>query len=205
MTKPTTLFFATLLVAFPAYGQRSAEQAKLVELLAKVSFNEALDSYHDLALIVQVSETHGAHPAARVRWLEQHSPCVSGRLSAEQALSRGGNCRWTRNLTPSARMPAGFLPGMPYWRRISARWLAHLERVRAFVDGRDDYRPCPEAPRTWDGVRYGRERVLRRGRTRRILECAVPYVTEPGAEGLHNYAITWGPGPEVLPAEPVPN
>lgn len=148
---------------------RTRAERTLIELVAKVTFNEALDSYPDLALIYQTVEGHGDTAAERARWLAGHSSCVSGRLTQDEAYRRPGNCRWTRNLEPDGRRPRGWdraLHGRWSWTR--PRWLAHVPRVRALVDGRDSYRPCKEAPDTWDGARW-RERILERGY--RIADC----------------------------------
>lgn len=154
------------------------DERRLVELVAKVAFNEA----------------HGGTARERWRWLERHSPCVSGRLSQEEAYARPGNCAWTRNLTPTARLPRGWTAAAGVWRRnVSRRWLGHVPRVRRLVLGVDPYRPCTETPHTWDGVRYGREAVAT-GR-RRILDCAVPYTTQPDEEGLHNFAVACSRSP----------
>lgn len=145
----------------PVHAQ---DDSRLVELVAKVSMNEALDSYLDAALIVQVTEAHGDTPAARARWLAHHSPCVSGRLSDSEAYRRPGNCRWTRNLTTTGRQPRGWTYGRAAWRRMRPRWLAHLDRVRALVRGRDPFRPCELTPVTWDGdVPSWRARAEARG------------------------------------------
>lgn len=158
-TLARTTALAVLLVAFwlalrwaPVSAQDGADR-RLVELVAKVSMNEALDSYDDLALIWQVVEGHGDTDAERVRWLGQHSGCVSGaRFTQDEARARPGQCRWTRNLHPDGRRPRGWdrtLHGR--WSRMRPRWLVHIDRVRAFVRGRDPYRPCPIAPSSWDG------------------------------------------------------
>jgi hypothetical protein len=171
------------------------EERRLIALVAKVSFNEAHDSYHDLALIWQIVEGHGETARERRVWLRSHSPCVSGRLSDEEALARwernrSGNCIWTRNLMPTDRLPRGFMAPSGVWHRnLAARWLAHIPRVRDFVRGEDRYRPCDTTPHTWDGVRYGRDRVAPPGSQRRILDCSQPYVLGSDEEGLHNFAV----------------
>lgn len=167
----------------------SRAELELVELVARVSFNEALDSYHDAALIWQATEGHGETARERYLWLAAHSPCVSGRLSQTQAYQRPGNCSWTRNLSASDRLPRGWRAPTGVWHRSTARrWLAHLERVRALVLRLDAYRPCEETPQTWDGVRYGAELVG--GEGRRILSCRVPY----GGAGLRNFAVRYDGG-----------
>ena len=60
----------------------------LADLVARVSFNEALGSYDDLAMIWQTTEGHGVTDAERFVWLERHSGCVSGRLTQDQARLR---------------------------------------------------------------------------------------------------------------------
>lgn len=176
-------------------------ERRLVELVSKVSFNEGLDSEHDRAMIWQIVEGHGETAEERVRWLMNHSPCVTGRLTQDQARERAaarggaGNCVWSRNLHPDGRRPRGWIREQHgHWSRVRDRWLAHLEAVRDLVFGRDPYRPCAVTPDTWDGVRYGRERVGRGNRT--ILECAVPY-RRPGESepGLHNFAVVRGTPP----------
>ncbi len=174
-----------------------------MELVAKVSFNEGLDSYPDLALIYQIVEGHGDTALDRARWLEQHSRCASGVITQDRAYARPGICHWTRNLMPDGRRPRGFHDCHDVdrdgqhdeehcdgrWSRIRDRWLAHLERVRAFVYGQDTYRPCSVTPQSWDGTRYGRDTVEGRGHT--ILECDVEYTSNVSETGLHNFAVTW--------------
>ncbi len=208
---------AILLAAASAWAQESEEgptraERRLVELEAKVSYNEALHSYHDLALIHQIVEGKGETALERVRWLERHSSCVSGRLPESVAERRPGNCRWARNLRLDGRQPRGWVPVLDgRWGHSRDRWLAHVPRVRDFVYGRDDYRPCPETPQTWDGVRYGREciergencpHVVRATRARRrIIECAVPYTSDANVEGLHNFAV----GAPLSPSDSLPH
>lgn len=184
--------FAAALLFVPAvHGQDRATyaQRQLIALLSRVSFNEGGGSYPDLGLIWQVTREHGDTARERASWLAGHSSCVSGRLPDSVAYRRPGNCRWSRNLEPHGRQPRGWMPGDDGdWRVTRPHWLRHVPRVRAFVRGEDTYEPCPgQHPQSWDGARW-REEVLERGY--RILECSVPYVTEPGVEGLHNLAVT---------------
>lgn len=156
-------FWGLSLFVFLFCSVTRADDERLVELVAKVSFNEGLDSYPDLALIWQVVEGRGETQAQRIRWLERHSPCVSGRLTQDQAMVRPGNCAWTRNLTRAAHTPRGWPYSSAHWRhRMRARWLAHVDRARELVEGRDLYRPCREQPVSWDGRRF-RSRWLARG------------------------------------------
>ncbi len=165
-------------------------QRRLIELVAKVSFNEAGASYHDLALIWQIVEGHGESSRERIAWLERHSPCVSGRLSQDEAYRRPGNCRWTRNLMPDGRRPRGWnRQRNGRWEWVREHWLRHVRRVRRFVLGSNRYRPCAETPHSWDGVRYGARRVGTG--SRRILECEPPYTAYPAEPGLHNFAVRW--------------
>lgn len=162
-----------VLYALALAGRLEAQarpDARLVELVAKVSFNEALDSYPDLALIWQITEAHGDTPGERAAWLAHHSPCVSGvRYTQDEARQRRGLCFWTRNLRPDGRIPRGWPHSADAWRhRMRPRWLAHLERVRALVRGRDPHRPCVETPTTWDGARW-RDEAEARGF--RVVEC----------------------------------
>ena len=133
----------------------SAQDSRLIELVAKVSFNEARDSYEDLAMLWQITEAHGSNDAERAYWLERHSGCVSGRLTQDQARRRPGNCRWTRNLHSDGRRPRGWDPSQDgLWARTRVAWLAHIRVVRAFVRGLDGFRPCVLNPTTWDGERW---------------------------------------------------
>lgn len=153
----------------PVTRSLSRAERRLVGRLAKVSFNEALDSEDDLALIWQIVQSQGETASARYHWLGAHSPCVSGVLSQDQARERPGNCRWTRNLTPDGRRPRGWdreLHGR--WDWVRPRWLAHVGRAIRFVRGDARSIMCPTNPVSWDGARW-RDRILARGFT--ILEC----------------------------------
>lgn len=211
---------ALLLAAASAWAQDRSRRAPtveevLIDLEARVTFNEALWSYHDLALIHQIVEGHGDDPRARLRWLRYHSGCVSGyQLSQDQARTRPGNCVWSRNLRFDGAVPHGWPYSAGFWRhRIRRRWLEHVPRVRDFVMGRDGYRPCPETPQTWDGVRYGRACIetgdCRRRRVRyrvprRIVDCDVAYTSDPEVEGLHNFGVVFEPVEEDVPPPQTP-
>ena len=143
---------------------RTPATRRLTELVAKVSYNEAGDSYPDLALIWQITEARGTTDAERAYWLERHSPCVSGLLPEERARLRPGRCGWTRYLLPTGRLPRGWPGSQADWHRERPRWLAHVVRVRAFVSGEDTYRPCSGPVESWDGdVPSWRERAASRG------------------------------------------
>lgn len=174
---PRALLVAALLVlyAWILSGMASAQSGaseRLIAAVARVAFNEAGDSYVDAALIWQVVEGHGSSAVERLAWLRSHSPCVAGRWTQDRARTRPGNCRWSRNLRRDGRIPRGWPWTQGAWARERPRWLAHVVRVRALVDGRDPYRPCRETPVTWDGLRW-QERAEARGW--RAVEC------DPGA------------------------
>lgn len=148
----------------------SRVELELAKRVARVSFNEALDSEPDLELVVQIVWGARETPEGRLRWLRSHSPCVSGRLTQDQAYARPGNCRWSRNLMTDGRRPRGWRRETDgHWSRTRPRWLAHLERVIEYVRGVRVAAICDELPTTWDGRRYGRAAMEARGF--RVLTC----------------------------------
>lgn len=164
------VYLAILLFAPSVRATVEDELELLVDLTSRLSFSEALDSYPDAALIVQVTEAHGETPHERLRWLSGHSPCVAGRLTPAQLARRYGNCRWARNLTSGSLPPIGWPWSVGYWeQRTLPRWRAHQPVVRALVVGDDPYRPCDEEPYTW-GAPRDHEVVDRRG-SLRLIEC----------------------------------
>ena len=167
--------FLALAFASPTQAQVSTPEdltraeRTLALTLARVAYNEAGDHEPDLELIWQVVSHAETSPEERLRWLRNHSPCVTGRLTQDQAYRRPGNCRWTRNLQPDGRRPRGWdraLHGR--WSWIRDRWTAHLERAVEYVRGNLVADICPETPTSWDGARW-REQIVERGW--RILEC----------------------------------
>ena len=153
----------------PAQRSLSRAERRLVSLVARVTFNEALDSEDDLAMIWEIVRGSGSTADERYRWLRSHSPCVGGLLSQDEAYRRPGNCRWTRNLLPDGRRPRGWdraLHGR--WSWLRDRWLAHIDRVVLYVSGRERRILCPMTPSSWDGARW-REQIVERGFT--ILQC----------------------------------
>lgn len=182
----------------PAARRLSDPEREYTLAVARVSFNEANHSEPDQEMITQVVEGRGHNLAERLHWLRAHSRCVMGVLTQDRAYARPGNCRWTRNLMPDGRRPRGWdraLHGP--WSPVRVRWRAHLRRQVAFTRGELQADICPEAPDSWDGVRYGRETVAPAGSSRRILECDAPYTSDPTEEGLHNFAVAFGPPPGV--------
>lgn len=170
----------------------------LALLLGRVTFNEGADSEPDGELVAQVVLGHGETADARLHWLTRHSRCVSGVLTQDEAYRRGGNCRWSRNLHPDGRRPRGWdrlRDG--HWTRTRDRWRIVLERAVEYVRGDRPATICAEQPLSWDGTRYGADRVAPAGTQRRILDCREPYVVGPAQRGLHNFAVTWRPaGPD---------
>lgn len=153
-------------------------ERELALTFARVSFNEARDSEADQEMIWQiVSARDGAH--SQLQWLRNHSPCVTGVLTQDQAYQRPGNCRWSRNLMPDGRRPRGWDRERDgRWSWIRTRWLEHLRRSVEYVRGERVADICSETPQSWDGRRYGRDTIEARGW--RILEC----------DGeLQNYAV----------------
>lgn len=180
------LCYAPVRAQVPEPSDLSRTERELVKTLARVSFNEPLDSEPDLELIAQVTLSAAPAPASRLTWLRSHSPCVGGRLTQDEAYLRPGNCRWTRNLHPDGRRPRGWLRELDgRWSWIRGRWRSHLTRAIEYVRGDREAAICSERPMSWDGVRYGRARVAPPDGPRRILECREPYTADPGQRGLH--------------------
>lgn len=174
--------YVLVLLYAPVRADDSATE-RLVDFVSRLSFSEALDSYPDAAMIVQVVEGHGETPAERLRWVSQHSRCIAGRLTPRELARRYGNCRWAANLTPDGRPPLGWPWSVGYWeQRTLPRWRAHQPVVRALVVGADPYRPCDETPYTWGNPR-DHETVDRRGALR-VVECEgtrnIGYARETG-------------------------
>lgn len=156
------LIVLLVVLVIPSVASARTDESRLLELVAKVSFNEAMDSYSDLAMIWQIVEASAPTSEGRFGWLRRHSPCVSGVLTQDQAYERPGNCRWSRNLMPDGRRPRGWIRERDgHWSRTRVRWLRHLEAVREFVRGSDPYRPCVETPVTWDGRTWLSEAMSR--------------------------------------------
>ena len=120
------IFLLSMLCVATAEARDATEDLALA--FARVTFNEALDSEADQAMIWQVVSHHGSTDRQRLSWLRRHSPCVTGVLSQDRAYQRPGNCRWTRNLMPDGRRPRGWdrdLHGR--WSWLRERWMAHYE------------------------------------------------------------------------------
>lgn len=144
-------------------------QRQLVALVARVTFNEAGPSEPDLAMIWNITRARGETARERYVWLASHSPCVSGRLTQDEAYQRPGRCRWTRNLEPDGRRPRGWDRERDGpWSATRARWLEHIERVVEYVSGRRRLILCPITPVSWDGARW-RDELPARGFA--ILDC----------------------------------
>lgn len=145
-------------------------QRLLAADLARVNMNESLGNEADLAMIWQIVQARGTTNRDRRSWLRAHSPCVTGRLSEQEALRRPGNCRWTRNLQVAQREPPdGFTASPGYWSaRILPVWRANLRAALEYVLGDRQLIVCPETPETWDGPTW-REQAEARGW--RALDC----------------------------------
>jgi len=155
----------------PASTRPTRSEARLIGLVAKVTFNEAGSSEADLAMLWNVVEGHGETADQRYHWLRLHSPCVSGVRSQDYARNESrGNCRWSRNLHPDGRRPRGWDRGQDgRWIWVRDRWLAHIQLTAEYVRGRGQHVVmCPETPTTWDGARW-REQIIARGFE--ILDC----------------------------------
>jgi hypothetical protein len=155
-------------------------ERELAKSIARVAFNEALNSEPDLELIAQIvmgvpqSDDDASPPlqaVERLYWLRSHSPCVMGMISDSEAYQRPGNCRWTRNLRTDGRQPRGWIPTRDgRWSWTRRRWQRHLELSIEYVDGTRMADICPETPESWDGRRTTtRERLEAAGW--RILDC----------------------------------
>jgi hypothetical protein len=151
----------------------SSERA-LALYVARVAFNESLDSEPDLAMIWNIVLSSGDTTQRRIDWLRSHSRCVMGVVPREAAASRRGHCLWTRDLLPDGARPPAFnecrdddrdgqvdAPCHGRWARVRTRWLAHLERALEYVAGARTLIVCPSTPDTWDGRRWLSDAVAR--------------------------------------------
>lgn len=186
LTFAVMAFAVVAMLCYPlvSYGQVEAPrdldrvERQLALDLARVAFNEALDSPADLEMIAQVVFGAAHTPRARLAFLRRHSPCATGQLSETESRRRGGNCRWSRALDPSGRRPAGWERERDgRWSWVRERWLDHLRRAIAYVRAPHEADLCATAPHSWDGKAW-RERIVERGWT--ILPCS---------EHTRNYAV----------------
>jgi hypothetical protein len=154
-------------------GLGPAERA-LALYVARVAFNEGMDSESDLAMIWNIARASGDTTQRRIDWLRNHSRCVMGLIPRDAARARRGHCSWTRDLVPDGSRPPGFVecrdanrdgevdfPCHGRWTRIRARWMAHLERAVEHVAGTRVLIVCPSTPDTWDGRRWLEDAVAR--------------------------------------------
>lgn len=147
-----------------AAAQLTPDESALALAVAKVAVNEASmgATQADIALIWQVTQSHGRTAAARLDWLSRHSSCVLGAREITDRERRFSNCGWTRNLTDSDAQPEGW-PADWRWSSSVRRWRQHRAFARALVGGRARMRPCPETPYTWGGRVIDMAQALRRG------------------------------------------
>lgn len=149
-----TLLYAPVRAQEPRRLTR--DEAALAITLARVAYNEAGPSRPDLGLIWQVTRGRASTPATRLAFLRRHSSCAAGVLPQAVAERRPGSCRWARWLDVRGHEPRGWDEARDgEWRRVRARWLAHLARALEHVRlGDAAPAPCAEAPWTWDGRAY---------------------------------------------------
>ena len=133
--------------------------------IGRTCVNEAgFNSPADCALIYQAAESHGETAGARLAWLARHSPRVNG--DSEARPCRGGNCRWSRELSAAGHKPASWPTGTRWRPEAWARVLRLSERL---VSGEETRRPCPVAIRSWgsradlEGNRFGWRPVVCEG------------------------------------------
>jgi hypothetical protein len=139
-----------LWAATPVSSSSGSVADDLVLAVARTAANEAFGSPGDVALIAQVTRSHGRSRATRLRWLRRHSPCATGVLSQQEAEQRPGNCRWSRNLDRSLKRPLGWPTGLS-WTRYRRVWQRTLTLSRQCVRGRCRS-PCEGRPWTWGGA-----------------------------------------------------
>lgn len=150
-------------------------QRALALYLGRTTFNEALDSEPDLAMIWNIARSERESTQAIIDWLRAHSSCVMGVVPQHEAARRPGNCVWARSLMPSGDRPSGWVECQDEdrdgevdfdchgrWARVRPRWLAHLFAAIEYVAGEREMIMCPVTPTTWDGRRW-REEILARG------------------------------------------
>jgi hypothetical protein len=148
-----------VLVAIPTYAAADVRDELALDL-ARVAVNEAgFESPADVVLIWQVTEANGADDATRLEWLRRHSACPAGQTSDEVALTRPGNCRWTRELVDGDARPESW-PADVIWRPEA--WARVRRLARRLVYREERRRVCSITPITWGGP-MDHARALERG------------------------------------------
>lgn len=144
---------------------QDAREALVLDV-ARVAVNESgFGSPADIVLIWQAVEASGRTAETRLSWLRRHSACPTGLTSDAVALSRPGNCRWSRHLTFACTEP----PHWPADVRWSGEACARVFRlVRRLVYGYERRRVCEETPHTW-GSLADHPGAVRRGL--RLITC----------------------------------
>ena len=135
-----------------AGAQRRDVRRELALEIGKVAANEAslaLVAPADVALVHQVAVARADGPEAQLRWLRQHSSCVTTTRPMSEAEGRG-NCRWSRHLDDSDAEPADW-PAALAWARFADRWAQTRAYAWRLVTGRVTHRPCAGTPFTWGG------------------------------------------------------
>lgn len=135
-----------------AGAQRRDVRRELALEVAKVAANEAslaLVAPPDVALVHQVATARAEGPEAQLRWLRQHSSCVTTTRPMSEAEARS-NCRWSRHLADDDSEPADWPDGLA-WGRFVQRWAQTRAYAWRLVTGRVVHRPCRGVPFTWGG------------------------------------------------------
>jgi hypothetical protein len=172
---------------------------ELALAIAKVAMNEYRDETEDgqwngtvpseLLLIVQVTESHGRSPRARLRWLRRHSRRVLGD-DPNRPCREGRNCQWTRNLTWSNEEPEGWPTGS---RWNADAWEKAKELSWRAVTGEDTRRPCRGRPMTWGSRRLDYNDAVAEGQI--PVHCETPDDGNVGFEWRRSSLTGVGIGP----------
>lgn len=160
MSRPTFALLVASLAALLAVqwvtlrtagAQRDVRRTLALEI-AKVAVNEASLSAApaDVALVHQVATARAEGAEAQLRWIRQHSSCVTTTRRMTDA-ERRGNCRWTRHLADDDSEPADWPEGAR-WDRFVDRWRSIRRYAWRLVSGRVTHRPCGGDPFTWGGT-----------------------------------------------------
>lgn len=136
-------------------------EQRLALAVAKVAANEGvMIRSADVALVWQVTRSHGETDTERLSWLRAHSRRVLGDECDPEAHA---NCMWTRNLRWGPWMPEGWTDRYPsgLWRPNG--WMRVLRLALDLVEGRTYFEPCYRAPYTWGGRMDVRDAIKRKG------------------------------------------
>lgn len=167
-----------LVTAVPVKADPPTALRELALAIAKVAMNEYRTETEDgqwngtvsseLLLIVQVTESHGRTPRARLRWLERHSRRVLGN-DPRRPCREGRSCQWTRNLDWSNDEPEGWPQGAR-WNPDAWSWAKELSWDA--VTGLETERPCVGRPMTWGSRKHDYEGAVASGQ--HPVHCETP-------------------------------